>query len=224
MRRLVRRTEAGQRNIEAVARQRPGHAESDAAPAAGDNSHGTRRCRHALSSFATIWSATRSACAATVSAGLTAADVGRKLGIDDKEVRVIEGAAINVERRLLGIGAHPHRAALVRRRALVEGLGEHDRIACSFEVRAHLRFEPGKRLHVRAPPLHDDALAVDHDAAFRVRQVLRHHVPVDRMTGHEIECEARRPEAGALALRMSPLILPSSWTLPSGRPSLPPVR
>ena len=75
-----------------------------------------------------------------------------------------------------------------------------------------------ERRHSRTMPL-----AVDHDAAFGIGQVLAHQVPVDGVAGHAVERESRARSL-TLAFRMSPSILPSSWTLPSGLPPLPSVR
>ena len=52
------------------------------------------------------------------------------------------------------------------------------------------RVQPGERFHVGAPPLQHDVGAVEHDAAFRIRQVLAHKVPVDGMVRHIVEHEA----------------------------------
>src|SRR5690606_19886740 len=64
-------------DVEAFGRKRPGDAEADAAAAAGDDGDGACWGRHAARSLDWMWSATRSAWAATESAGFTAADVGR---------------------------------------------------------------------------------------------------------------------------------------------------
>ncbi|ACP27040.1 needs to be deleted [Sinorhizobium fredii NGR234] len=92
---------------------------------------------------------------------------------------MIEGAAINVERRVRGVIADPDRAALVRRRSLVEGPGQNDREAGLFQHRLQPGYEIEVGLPVGAHPFEQDALAVDHDAAFRRRQVLAHRVEID---------------------------------------------
>ena len=63
------------RNGEPIRLQSCRYRRADAARRARDNGDTV----HDLSSFFRIWSATRSACAAMVSDGFTAADVGRKL-------------------------------------------------------------------------------------------------------------------------------------------------
>ena len=68
---------AGYGDIEPIGCKGLGNAEADAAAAAGDDGDGTCWCRHAARSLDLMWSATRSACAATDSAGFTAAEVGR---------------------------------------------------------------------------------------------------------------------------------------------------
>ncbi len=69
----------GDGEVEARPGKRFGNGKADAAPRAGHQCHRFCRHFHAARSFSAMWSATRSACAAIVSAGLTAADVGRKL-------------------------------------------------------------------------------------------------------------------------------------------------
>ena len=64
------------RDIETVTGERLGDGPADAAPATGDQGDGT--VCHAANLVEVRWSATRSACAAMVSAGLTAAELGRK--------------------------------------------------------------------------------------------------------------------------------------------------
>ena len=72
-------------------------------------------------------SATRSAWAAIVSAGLSAAEAGEEARVDHVEVVVIPGAAIRVQCRGRGIGAEADGAALVRGRVGAERLRQHDR-------------------------------------------------------------------------------------------------
>ena len=49
---------------------------------------------------------------------------------------------------------------------------------------------PLQRMHVGAPPLQHDLVAVDHDAAFGIGQILAHEIPVDSVGGHPVEREA----------------------------------
>ena len=139
-----------------------------------------------------MWSATRSACAAIDSAGLTAAEFGRKPPSTTNRLRWSKARHHGSSGAAGRIVAHAHGAALMRRRALVERARQHDRIAAGAQILAHHLGEPGQRLHVGAPPLHHDAGAVDHDAALGVRQVLAHQVPVDGMARHVVEREFRR--------------------------------
>src|SRR5437764_954741 len=72
---VVRRGRAGDAEIEALGGERLGDGETDAAPGAGDDGDGT--VGHGGANLVAIrWSATRSACAAMVRAGLTAAELG----------------------------------------------------------------------------------------------------------------------------------------------------
>src|SRR3954447_6609846 len=74
---VIRRGRAGDAEIEALGRERLGDGETDAAPGAGHDSDGA--IGHDGANLVEIrWSATRSACAAIVRAGLTAAELGMK--------------------------------------------------------------------------------------------------------------------------------------------------
>ena len=110
--------EVGQHQIIAGGGEGYGDGAADTALGPGDEGDGPA---HARRSWRRICSALRSACAAMVSAGLTAAELGRKPGIDDEEIGVVPGAAVGVERRRRGIAPEAHRAALMRGGALVEG-------------------------------------------------------------------------------------------------------
>ncbi len=70
-----RRREVGGEDVEAGRGQRLGDGEADAAIGSGDDGGAAG---HHASSVLRMWSATRSACAAMLSDGLTAAEVGRK--------------------------------------------------------------------------------------------------------------------------------------------------
>ena len=106
---------------------------------------------------------------------------------------MVVGAAERVEGGGGGIGAEADRAALVRRRAAVEGASEHDRVAGGAEQLAHPSDQPVVRGHVGAPPVEDDGVAVDADPALGVGQVLAHQVPVDAVPGEPGQSEAGRP-------------------------------
>ena len=101
--------------------------------------------------------------------------------IDDEEVRMIECPAIGVERCGCRIACRSLPCRI-------------DATACACRRAARARSEnrppsaPLQLLHqhqmrlpVGPPPLQHDALAVDHDPAFRVRNVLAHRVEIDRM-------------------------------------------
>ena len=126
----------------------------------------------------------RSAWAATVSAGLTAADEAKERGIDDVEIVVVEGLAEGVERRVGRVVAEAHCAALVRRSVLRERLGQHDGEARRTQHPSRLGDQRLVRGEVRPPPIEDDGPVTAHPhPALGMRQVLGHGVPVDAVSG-----------------------------------------
>ena len=190
------------REREARVRQRLGDAEADALLAAGDE----RDRRHAARSRVRMWSATRSARAAMVSAGFTAAEVGRKLASTTKRLgwsRARQKGSSTLSRR---VGADARGAALVRGRAA----GRRGATARAGSRRARstafsLRDQAAVGRPVRAPPVEQDALALEAHAALGVGQVLADGVDVDRMardpgaTGHGERRRGGEDAAGDLA-------------------------
>ena len=109
---------------------------------------------------------------------------GKERGIDDVEIVEVEGLAEGVERRLRGVLAEAHRAALVRRRLLGERPGQHDGEARRTQHPARFGDQRLVRGEVRPPPVEDDGPVTAHPhPALGMRQVLGHGVPVDAVTG-----------------------------------------
>ena len=161
-------------------RQRPGFGDGQADAAVGSGDDGDAARLITPRSVVRIWSATRSACAAIDSAGLTAAEVGRKPPSTTNRFRWSQ-ARHHVSSGAVGrVVAHAHRAALVRRRALVERPRQHDRIAAGAQILAHRPWpaRPATACWCAATAC-TMLVAVDHDAAFGIGQVLAHQVPVD---------------------------------------------
>ena len=83
----------------------------------------------------------------------------------------------------------PHWCEGVRRS---NGFDENDRIAGGAQSLLEGLDESLVSAPVAAPPVEPDLPAFHRHAAFRVRQVLAHRVPVDRAPAHEIESPFRR--------------------------------
>ena len=128
-----------------------------------------------------MWSAVRSACAAMVSAGFTAAEVGRKLASTTKRFGwswLRQKASTTLVAGSVPIRAVPHWCDGVRRS---KGFESTSGKPARRSTRLELRHQRLVRLPVRAAPVEDDALALERDPAVRIGQVLAHRVEVDRV-------------------------------------------
>jgi choline dehydrogenase-like flavoprotein len=112
--------------------------------------------------------------------------------IDNEQIRMIPSAAERIERRRHRVGAKPCGTALVRWRALVERLGQHEGKSCSPQDILELSNQTDMRFPVGPLPLENDPLAVKTHAALGNRKVLAHCVEIDRPAGHLVERPLRQ--------------------------------
>jgi hypothetical protein len=145
---------------------------------------------------------------------------GKNARIGDPEVLVVMRATPGRHHACRGVGPHPGRAALMRRRSCdrTPSTGRRETRRASAQLSA--RHQRLMRRPVRPRPVQHDVLPLQRDAAVRVGQVFGHDVEVDRMTEMTFASALGSPVCAA---RIGPETRPRSCTLPSGSPFGPPV-
>src|SRR5262245_46263456 len=140
--------------------------------------------------------------------GIDCSARGKEAGVDDVEVVELVRLAVRVQRGCLRVVPEPNRAVLVRNAGQRDALAEIETpreqafvalvaVHATLGLLLHQALEsvdqpPVPLFVVRAVRENDVALWVKRDAIVRIGQILGGEPEVERVSGHELECPARR--------------------------------
>ena len=229
-RRLVAVGDVGDGEVEAGRGEGLGDGAADAAARAGDDGDG-RGLHAAMPPIARFACSRIGGCgrrraepgAAMVSAGLTAAEVGRKPASTTNRFgwsRARQKGSSGEVAGSLPKRTVPHWCDGVRRS---NGRRSTIGIAAGAEQLAHACARPSMRRSCWSAASPGRSASVDTTRLSGSGRSSLIRVPVDACAAQPCEREIRAPSAG-WTLRIAPVILPRSWTLPSGGPPSPSAR